>query len=42
MEYKFSMRSLAQDLSSPDEEDEPPLSNSRGFIDKFSNFEAIF
>ena len=31
----------AQDLFSPDEEDEPPLSNSRGFTGKFSNFEAI-
>ena len=31
----------AQDLSSPDDEDEPLLSNSRGFTSIFSNFEAI-
>ena len=29
-----------QDLSSPDEEDEPPLSNSHGVTGEFSNFEA--
>ena len=31
----------AQDLSSPDEEDNPLLSNYHGFTGIFSNFEAI-
>ena len=31
----------AKDLSSPDEEEEPLLSNSRSFTGNFSNFEAI-
>ena len=31
----------AQDLSSPDKEDDPPLSNSRGFTGKLSYLLAI-
>ena len=40
MEYE-SPAEMQQDLSNPDREDEPSLSNSRGFTGKFSNFEAI-